>query len=383
MNISIKYTEPKELSVAENEVITIKYNKNDDFFPDNYYKYNLNDVLKTDFLQIKKNSKLFVYACCFRVITSKPNKIIQNPFLEYLLYKYPNCNNKYSNLCIFPFRILGKDTVKQCEKKLMKQLDQPNDCLGYIQNSKGLFLFYEIPYKKYKIPLLKKKSQLWWTTIHEICNKKKILNFPIHNSVIKLFYNNSNLMFLKNKNHKNIQIPITVYYTETSKLLPFVAIMGIKASSSRTFGPYYYFNDYNNSFRGAWTSNYSKRLIDKKIITDDNGLLKSPGIVRFALFTNEPRVVLNRPTDPFYEYIKTMDTSKKNEGRIAKVKWAKKYDSIIISNYKYKIIEGYYQLNSSFVTKSFDSFTSRSYHLIDKNSLKPVWDPFYKNYSIL
>ena len=78
-----------------------------------------------------------------------------------------------------------------------------------------------------------------------------------------------------------------------------------------------------------------------------------------------------------------MDTSKKNEGRIAKVKWAKKYDSIIISNYKYKIIEGYYQLNSSFVTKSFDSFTSRSYHLIDKNSLKPVWDPFYKNYSIL
>ena len=115
------------------------------------------------------------------------------------------------------------------KKKLIKQLDQPNDCLGYIQNSKGLFLFYEIPYKKYKIPLLKKKSQLWWTTIHEICNKKKILNFPIHNSVIKLFYNNSNLMFLKNKNHKNIQIPITVYYTETSKLLPFVSIMGIKA----------------------------------------------------------------------------------------------------------------------------------------------------------
>ena len=31
MNISIKHTEPKELSVAENEVITIKYNKKDDF----------------------------------------------------------------------------------------------------------------------------------------------------------------------------------------------------------------------------------------------------------------------------------------------------------------------------------------------------------------
>ena len=189
-------------------------------------------------------------------------------------------------------------------------------------------------------------------------------------------------MFLKNKDNKNIQIP-TVYYTETSQLLPFVSIMGIKASSSRTFGPYYYFDDYINCFRGAWTSNYSKRLIDEKIITDENGLLKSSGFVRFALFTNEPRVVLNRPTDPFYEYIKTLDTSKKIKGQVAKVKWAKKYDSIIISNYKYKNIEGYYQINSSFVTKSFDSFTSLSYHLIDKKSLKPVWDPFYKNYSIL
>lgn len=383
MNISIKHTEPKELSVAENEVITIKYNKKDDFYPDNYYKYNLNGVLQTDFLQIKKNPKLFVYACCFRVIASKPNKIIQHPFLEYLLFKYPNSNNKHSNLCIFPFRILGKDTVKQCEKKLMKDLYPSNDCLGYIQNSKGLFLFYEIPYKKYKIPVLKKNSQLWWSTIHEICNKKQVLNFPIHNCVVKLFYNNSKLMFLKNKDNKNIQIPTTVYYTETSQLLPFVSIMGIKASSSRTFGPYYYFDDYINCFRGAWTSNYSKRLIEEKIITDENGLLKSSGFVRFALFTNEPRVVLNRPTDPFYEYIKTLDTSKKIKGQIAKVKWAKKYDSIIISNYKYKNIEGYYQINSSFVTKSFDSFTSLSYHLIDKKSLKPVWDPFYKNYSIL
>ena len=158
--------------------------------------------------------------------------------------------------------------------------------------------------------------------------------------------------------------------------------MGIKSSSSRTFGPYYYFNDFINSFRGAWTSNYSKRLIDEKIITDENGLLKSSGFVRFALFNNQPRVVLNRQTDPFYEYIKVLDTNKP-PSKIPKVKWAKKYDSIIISNFKYKNIEGYYQINSSFVTKSFESFTSLSYHLINKKSLKPVWDPFYKEYSII
>ena len=72
----------------------------------------------------------------------------------------------------------------------MNDLNYKNvDNLGYIQNRKGIFLFYEIPYKKYKTTL-KKNSQLWWTTIHEICNLRKILNFPIHHSVSKLFLNN-------------------------------------------------------------------------------------------------------------------------------------------------------------------------------------------------
>lgn len=383
MNISIKNSPPVKLSIVQNDVVQIKYNKKDDFFPDNYYKYNLNGILKTDFLQIKKNPKLFIYACCFRVIVSKPNKIIQNPFLEYLLFKYPNSNNKYSNLCIFPFRILGNDTIKAASKKLTKDLYPSNDCLGYIQNSKGIFLFYEIHYKNYKVPLLEKKNQLWWTTIHEICNIKKILNFPIHNSVTKLFYNNSKLIYLKNKQNINIQVPTIVYYTETKEILPYISIMGIKASSMRTFGPHYYFTDFINSFRGAWSSNYAKRKIEDKVITDENGLLKSSGFVRFVLFTNKPRVMLYRPTDPFYKYIKTLDSKNRKIREFLKIKWAHKWDSIIVSNFKFKNLSGFYQTKSVFVTKSFESFTSLSYHLIDKKSLKPVWDPNYDNYSII
>ena len=42
MNISIKHTEPTTFKPIQNELITIKYNKKDDFFPDNYYyKYEL------------------------------------------------------------------------------------------------------------------------------------------------------------------------------------------------------------------------------------------------------------------------------------------------------------------------------------------------------
>ena len=385
MNISIKHTEPPSLNTMKNEVITIKYNKKDDFYPDNYYNYNLNGVLNSDFSQLKPTPNTFVYACCFRVIVSKPNKIIQNPFLEYLLFKYPNSNASHSNLCIFPFRILGKDSIKQASKKLLNDLHyKTTSCLGYIQNSKGIFLFYEIPYKKYNATLYKKNSQLWWATIHEICNSKKILNFPIHHSVSYLFFNNNKLIFLKNKDNINIQIPTIGYYTESKELLPFISIMGIKASSSRTFGAYYYFQNYKNAFRGSWSSNYKKREIQNKIITNDDGLLKCPGFVRFAIFTGNPRVPLYRVTDPFYDYIKILDTTQSNKQKnIAKIKWAKKYDSIIISNFKYKNIEGYFQTNSQIIIKSFEAFTSLSYHYIDKKTLKPVWDPFFDEYSII
>ena len=203
--------------------------------------------------------------------------------------------------------------------------------------------------------------------MHEICNQRKILNFPIHQSVSKLFFNNNQLIFLKNKNNINIEIPSTVYYTESQQLLPYISIMGIKASSSRTFGPYYYFTNYNEAFRGAWSSNYKKREIDSKIITDENGLLKCSGFVRFAVFVGNPRVPLYRKTDPFYEYISNLDSSDERKNKIIKkIKWVKKYDSIIISNFKFKNISGYYQTNTKYIVKSFDSFTSLSYHYIDK-----------------
>ena len=327
MNISIKHTQPATIQPIKNEVISIKYNKKDDFFPDNYYKYDLNGVLETDFKQITLTPKTFVYACCFRVIVSRPNKIVQSPFLEYLLYKYPTSRSAHSNLCLFPFRILGKDNLNQAKKKLLNDLNYKNiDCLGYIQNSKGVFLFYEIPYKTYKINLMKKNNQLWWTTIHEICNLKKILNFPIHNSVTKLFFNNNKLIYLTNKKNNNIQIPTIGYYTESAQLLPFISIMGIKASSARIFGPYYHFTNYQQSFRGAWSSSYLHRQMDEKLVTDENGLLICSGFVRFALFTNKTRVVLYRPTDPFYQFIKNQDStgefSKKNKDK-QKIKWAK------------------------------------------------------------
>ena len=149
---------------------------------------------------------------------------------------------------------------------------------GYIQNSKGIFLFYEIPYKKYKSKSCKKNTNYGGLLFMKFVTLKRILNFPIHNSVTYLFFNNNKLIYLKNKDDVNIQIPTIGYYTESKELLPFISVMGIKSSSSKTFGAYYYFQNYQNLFRGSWSSNYKKREIQNKVITDDNGLLKMPWI---------------------------------------------------------------------------------------------------------
>ena len=149
------------------------------------------------------------------------------------------------------FRILGKDTIKQASKKLLNDLKyKTSDCLGYIQNSKGIFLFYEISYKKYKVNFVKKIHNYGGLLFMKFVTLKRILNFPIHNSVTYLFFNNNKLIYLKNKDDVNIQIPTIGYYTESKELL-FISVMGIKSSSSKTFGAYYYFQNYQNLFRGS------------------------------------------------------------------------------------------------------------------------------------
>ena len=84
--------------------------------------------------------------------------------------------------------------------------------------------------------------------------------------------------------------------------------MGIKSSAVRTFGPYYYFHDFNSAVRYAgWSTNYEKKQIFNKPITDENGLYKQGGFVRFAIFLGNYRVVLDRKTDPIIPYVEAYD----------------------------------------------------------------------------
>ena len=54
--------------------------KNNRFIPDNYFTYDVERHLSTDFHNIKINNKTNIFTCCFRIIESKDDKIISKPF---------------------------------------------------------------------------------------------------------------------------------------------------------------------------------------------------------------------------------------------------------------------------------------------------------------
>ena len=391
---SLKIKNIEEMSKISNEsdIIIDQLGKDKKFIPDNYFTYDIHRHLKTDFHSLKPNNKTNIFVCPFRIVESKNDKITTKPFLEYLLFKYSsNNNNKLKNLCIFPFQKYNKKyTVKNIGKDIIKTIfGEVYNPLGYIMNSEGIFLFYKIDFNKYSIKLVTQKLDYIWCTIHEICNTRKYITFPIHYSVYNLFYQNPKIIYLKNKNKKCIEIPTIAYYGDTQELLPYIATMGIKSSAIRMYGPYYYFTDFITTIRNSsWTSNYKERQVFNNNITDKNGKYVQGGMVRFALFLENNHTVLHNKNDPLYELLNIIDSNviltKSKAKKLKKItgSWTKKYDSITMSNPKSYIYKMSFNKGTEYILKNFNSYYSLSIHLVDNTTLKTNWDPDYKLYDI-
>ena len=390
-NIKIKNFDKSHGKEIDTDIVLDILGKTKKFLPDNYFTYDIHRHLNTDFHELKPDNKTNIFVCPFRIIESKNDKVINKPFLEYLLFKYPDNQKKIQNLCIFPFKKYNKkNSVKEIGKNIIKTVfGEVYNPLGYIMNQNGIYLFYKIDFVKYSIRLITKKEDYIWCTIDEICNKRKYLTFPIHFSVSHLFYQNPKLIYLKNKEKKCIEVPTIAYYGETQELLPYIATMGIKASSVRLFGPYYYFTDFKNTIRDAsWSSNYKERLVFDSSITDDHGKYNQGGIVRFALFLDNNHVVVNNKNEQMKPLLDAIDTnstlSKVKTKKIKKLtgQWTKKFKSLTVSNIKSNIFKIPLYRGTRYVLKDFNSYYSLSLHLVDKNTIKTNWDSTYDLYDI-
>ena len=338
------------------------------------YEYNIHTTLNTNLNEIPQNTER-VCICVYRIIHCRNQQNVQMPFLEYLLYKYPESTKKESNIMVFPFLKGGNSSVKRANEFVKKITGQSLKIEGFIEKSSTVFLFYN--YSDIEDGIIKrvfyktKANTLWWCLIDEICNHKKVLNFPVHPSVYTTFYNNPSLIYLKQKD-KRIDTPIIGYYGNYIKFLPMIAALGQKAAISLEggFEDTFFFGSFRKGIRfGAWSPFYKEKSLYGKNISNIDGLYNKGGIIRFALFMGKTKVLMNEPYDKISEYI----TGKKS--------WKNKYQSVLMASTDFD--KRNINILPEYILKNFEQQVPLTYHEIDKKSLKPTWDSSYKKYNIV
>jgi hypothetical protein len=325
------------------------------------YNYNISDILETNTDKISKKINL-VFVCIYVIIDSKNRINVPLPYLQYLLFKYQNTNKKFPNYCIFPFiKAKNKNYKTNADKLVNTLLDVKIDTDGFIESNNNLFFFYNYTTSNkplLNIPNKKQNTQLWWTNIDEICNQKKIIYFPIHKSVWKLFFNYPNLIYIKDYNKNNIEIPIIGYYGDYYKFIPMIATLGQKiANPKKGYDKFFYVTDFKKAVRYAcWTSNYSSRTFGDVLITGDNGKYDKGGVVRFAVFMHKifcPNKWLS-------------------QDEIDKHHQSNEFDSLYVGR-TLKNDGSYISITPTYIIKNFKQHVPLSIHYIDNSKLPPIW----------
>jgi len=368
-------------------IIATNIKKNNPLMPKKqYFKQGTYQYLTTrsiDFENIPYNKNQKIFLCIYRI------QHTDQPFLEYLLYKYPKSQ---CDICIFPY--LRRNPKKEIKTQIIdffkSTINIPHlkwTTKGYIIEENNIYLLINIP--RQVTPhehILRRESEWWWCLIDEICNQRHIVNFPIHESVTNLFFKNNDLIYLRAVTGKKMPIPRALYYGTYSPIAPFYFVFGPKQTVTGRYGPYYYLGSYEKIIRYAgWSPEYT--LIKKNNITiaDENGkLTEGGGIIRYAVFLGKIKVLLNHPHDK-----KNIDVPLKNtlefqlrlEDRDGE--WSAHYDSLYYGRAKIKSTPPrYWRANPGFVTKDFNQQIPLSMHILDTKTLKTNWDPHYYKYYI-
>ena len=360
------------------------------------YIYKVDSELKKKFKQIKliKGTKVFI---CIYNVTYKIKETKKNPFLRYLLYKYPE-KSQFSNLMTFPFFTNeNKNILKTANNKVFEILNKRIKPKGYLKNTDGLFIFYNNEVDDFIFEKKMKKDNFWWTIMDEICNLKKVLYFKIHDSVTNLFFKHQLLIHLYDTEGKKFETPIITFKGEHIDLINYIASFGIRPSSRSRFGPFYTSGTYNWAVRYAgWSRYYVKQEFLGKKITDDNGKFKRGGILRLITFLgnlDEQKIISYNKDNYFYKLIDFYDDDKvKSNESIEKYldnknkytgKWTLESKTLIVPKIKYKNDIGYFNINTEYIIDNGDNQLTLSIHELNMKSLKVVWDPLYDGYEIL
>jgi hypothetical protein len=252
----------------------------------------------------------------FKIVIYTINNTGVIPFLLFLFYKKNKSEGEtfilpeLSNTSIKKLIKEGNDTIKKISDLIILKLftNLPKkmlpDYMGYKSYNDEYYLFYE--YNPENITSVNddtetsvaqkfnRKDNLIWTSVSEIVDDKKILNFMIESTSTDFFINNLDVITLyKDGGVLKHETPIIGYYGGHRATTNYTAVFGVsKRSTYATLGPYYYFASYETAMKYAIFSVSGKPFeIDGKYITiDDKGRFDKGGLVRFVVFTGKMKL---------------------------------------------------------------------------------------------
>jgi hypothetical protein len=141
------------------------------------------------------------------------NKTLEKPFLEFYVEER-NSSYEFIQKTLYP-NLFAADDESDIEEKFLEQCEDvinntfsklSIDYNGFIEIDDKIYAFYE----NIGEPIQPKLGTAL-CIIDEIINTKKILDFPIHESIINLFNENQELVDMEDEDNSLLENPIVAY----------------------------------------------------------------------------------------------------------------------------------------------------------------------------
>lgn len=201
------------------------------------------------------------------------------------------------------------------------------------------YLFYCSDKETHEVNNITTDDKYYYLLMDDIVNLKKYYGIHVADAVPKFFIKNDQFIFLVDEHDAIIEIPISGFRGEYYKKIGLLAGLGMPRSGPyASLGPYFYFGDFDRSLRfAAITLNgKSKEVMGEKLTIGDSPVFTKGGMVKYALFMGNSKVMLNLKHDIKDDSYESLILASKRKFikdtlslRDSVGKWSGQFDSVI------------------------------------------------------
>ena len=246
-------------------------------------------------------SDTLIEICCYKI-----SKLGTTPFIMYALQK-SDAETQHDTLRWprFTKQDMCNDTVSSYAIQILKK-NIPHDShesikmtyCGYkkTKDSVQIWINYMIdPLVEFNKILSQKNTTMWWATVSEIVNTRKVLHYNIQPYISRFFIKHPEFIYLHTSTGEIGETPAIFYlgsqYDQTLSL----PIMGLpeELTDSDT-GTCYKLSTYGSAMKSAfWSADYSE--IKGRTICGMHGRHRHGGIIRYAVFLGKHTIFEKDP----------------------------------------------------------------------------------------